>query len=155
MSVLLKNYEDVNKLGLKICREINTSVGETHWEITLKETKMYKSLTEYGPKVSTGEFVRRALWYSWVANKVAYEVQYRENLTIDYDKDHTDIYNDDMSDEEAYNVVGSLRYNIYTNAGNCFLQDDWVEVLDLIYKYFKMVDEYKDKPLDSYGELVK
>ena len=68
---------------------------------------------------------QRAIWYGYIANITAYNVQYEENIQIDF-KDET------ISIDMEYRTIGGLIYNCYTNAGNCFLADKWMKVLEQI-----------------------
>ncbi|QDP67603.1 MAG: hypothetical protein GOVbin568_42 [Prokaryotic dsDNA virus sp.] len=80
----------------------------------------------------------RAIWYGYVANLTAYNLQYRENIPIDYKTE--DVF------DECEDRIGSLLYNIYTNDGNCFLEDRWVAVLKDIADRER---EYEEKQNDS------
>lgn len=77
------------------------------------------------------ETEERAIWYGYIANITAYNVQYQENIQIDF-KDET------TTEDMAYRSVGGLLYNCYTNAGNCFLTDKWIEILEKIAKRNKI-----------------
>ena len=68
---------------------------------------------------------QRAIWYGYIANITAYNVQYEENIQIDFE-DET------ISIDMEYRTIGGLIYNCYTNAGNCFLADKWMKVLEQI-----------------------
>lgn len=68
---------------------------------------------------------QRAIWYGYIANITAYNVQYEENIMIDFE-DET------IAEDMEYRTIGGLLYNCYTNAGNCFLADKWIILLEHI-----------------------
>jgi hypothetical protein len=69
----------------------------------------------------------RAIWYAYVANVTAYNLQYEENVEIDFDFDSVLKKNDSRRE---YMSLSSLMYNIYTNDGNCFLQQKWIDLIN-------------------------
>lgn len=85
----------------------------------------------------------RAIWYGYVANITAFNLQYQENVELDYDFETVLAKNDSRRE---YMSLGSLMYNIYTNDGNCFLQQKWIERIEII------IDREKRKLEDAKGE---
>tara|TARA_S200002703_G_scaffold82315_1_gene70941 strand:- start:1228 stop:1629 length:402 start_codon:yes stop_codon:yes gene_type:complete len=81
----------------------------------------------------------RAIWYAYVSNVTAFNLQYRENETIDFDF------------EKYENIqkwtLGSLHYNIATNDGNHFMQDKWHKIFTNIIKRVNKLDEYEQEHL--------
>ncbi len=73
----------------------------------------------------------RAIWYGYIANITAYNVQYQENIQIDFE-DET------LAEDMEYRTVGGLLYNCYTNAGNCFLANEWIKILEQIAERTKV-----------------
>ena len=69
----------------------------------------------------------RAIWYAHVANVTAYNLQYEENVNVDFDFDSVLKKNDSR---RKYMSLSSLMYNIYTNDGNCFLQQKWIDQIN-------------------------
>jgi hypothetical protein len=57
----------------------------------------------------------RAIWYAYVSNVNAYNIQYKENAKLEFDMN---IYENISS-----MTLGMLHYNIYTNDGNHFMQE--------------------------------
>jgi len=86
----------------------------------------------------------RLLWYMYVANRVAYSLQYQENEDIFTPKETPENYNL----EEARRKFGSFMYNIYTNNGTVFLSKDWLGLAKDI-QYF-----LKNNKLEQGGELI-
>ena len=73
----------------------------------------------------------RLFWYMYVANRVAYSLQYQRN---------EDIFTPEVSAEkytleEAKQKFGSFMYNIYTNNGTVFLSEDWLGLAEDIKKF--------------------
>tara|TARA_Y100001938_G_scaffold147136_1_gene227673 strand:+ start:44 stop:496 length:453 start_codon:yes stop_codon:yes gene_type:complete len=131
MSVILKSQSQINNIAENISEKLLTYDGLVE---IIKENEFYKKRNRFGAE-DVGTFIHRALWYGYVANKTAYELQYRENIDIDFDSE--DDKTKEMTDKDIADELGSLLYNIYTNDGNCFLQDDWVNVIDMVAIYFK------------------
>jgi len=78
----------------------------------------------------TNEDDQRAIWYAYIANVTAFNVQYCENVKIDFE--------DETIDYESGINIGSLIYNCYTNAGNCFLEDRWMKKLQKLSEQEKV-----------------
>jgi hypothetical protein len=62
----------------------------------------------------------RAVWYAYVSNVTAYNLQYQEDAVIDF-KGWEAAGDETLTREEALNELRGLEYNAYTNAGNCFM----------------------------------
>ena len=99
---------------------------------TTKEYKDYVSGSYLKEEVSY--FIARAVYYGYVANRTAYNVQYRENEPLSFELEGEEDF--DTLGEAVY-LLSSLVYNCYTNDGNCFLQDAWMNVLQKINKTFE------------------
>lgn len=114
---------------------------ETH----LPKCDSFKSRTKNNVYVETpNTFISRCLWYSWVANKTAYELQYRQNTDIPWDHDEDEVMTA-IDYEEQLSLLSSLQYNIYTNDGNCFIADVWKNGL---FDIIKIID-YRNKGVNS------
>jgi len=98
-----------------------------------------KAINTLAKKWAKNEKEERAIWYGYVANLTAYNLQYRENIPIDYETE--DVF------DECEDRIGSLIYNIYTNDGNCFLEDRWVAVLNEIAE--------REKQIESQSETIQ
>ena len=75
----------------------------------------------------------RLLWYMYVANRVAYSLQYQENEDIFTPEETAEKY----TIEEAKQKFGSFMYNIYTNNGTVFLSKDWIGLAQDINYFLK------------------
>ena len=88
----------------------------------------------------------RAIWYAYVSNVMAFNLQYRENEIIDFDF------------EKYENIqmwtLGSLHYNIATNDGNHFMQDKWHKIFTNIVKRVNKLDEYEQEHLAETYNVV-
>ena len=122
----------------KINKAMNTLSKNEAVQNFVSESEFFNEYNKYGAE-SAETFIGRALWYGYIANITAWNVQYGENEQIDFSD-----FNDDVEYEnvqEAIDLVGYLLYNVYTNNGTCFLQDSWVNVLNDIKKEFEIIEE--------------
>ena len=114
-----------------------------------------KRINSLEDKLAKHESESRAIWYGYVANLTAYNLQYRENIPIDYDTEElltdTEDYYYIKDEKDAYDTLCSLLYNIYTNDGNCFLEDRWVKVLNDIKK--RLAPKYDRQVANNYGYI--
>lgn len=126
MSVYLHSWESIDNLTQNIQDDamLTTYIkkSEAYIERTARQPEAYKETPQ--------DFIGRCLWYSWVANKTAYELQYRENIDIPWSD--SDCNKKVLDWEEQLSLLSSLQYNIYTNDGNYFLADIWVKGLQTI-----------------------
>ena len=107
---------------------------------TLSNSKEVKEFVESIGKglfsdYETEETIQRAVWYGYIANVTAFNVQYKENYAIDY-SDSNDVSEFDTMQDAMYELSG-LIYNVYTNAGNYFLNTDYLNLLIAIRDKFK------------------
>ena len=139
MSVQIFSIEETQKIGNTISKDPRVQ----EYVETTKEFQNY-SANSFG-EVKPEDFIARAVWYAYIANTTAYNVQYQENEKIDFDF----VTNADLDFlHEGISSLGSLIYNCYTNDGNCFLQDKWMDVLGAIYKEFE--NEIPEPEMPSY-----
>ena len=111
-------------------------------------------------KYNADDFIARLIWYMYVANRVAYTLSYKDNADIfPANEDNSTQYNE----EEALSKFSSLMYNIYTQGGQVFLSEEWLNVADKIYEYAKKNDpnyyakggevaEYYSKMVEKLGK---
>lgn len=139
MSVQIFNTEEAQKIG-------NTISKDPRVQEFIETTKEFQDYSAGSfSKVSPEDFIARAVWYAYIANTTAYNVQYQENARIVFDF----VTNADFDFlHEAISSLGSLLYNCYTNDGNCFLQDKWMNVVEGIYKKFE--SEIPEPEMPSY-----
>jgi hypothetical protein len=138
MSVMLYSYEEIAKASLGMQNDPTAN------EI-VKISKVYKKSNAKNvptfARKSTKDVIGRMMWYMYVANRTAYSLQYGEN--IDIFTDETDIETDKLEPYDIVEATSKLRgllYNIYTNDGNYFLADDYVEVAELMRAYNKELE---------------
>lgn len=96
---------------------------------------------------SLPEIYQRSVWYSYISNVTAYNLQYQENELIDFDGWDTDEKYTDP--KELSDAVASLVYNMYTNDGNYFMpelhrqkMEDKSQELKFIYHDSKSDETY-------------
>ena len=136
MSVLLLSKEEI----IKTC---NTLAQQPLVQDYIRLTDEFKTYKEHSfGNVNVEDFIARAVWYGYIANVTAYNVQYQENEKIDFDLEGEEDYD---TLDEAINRLGSLIYNSFTNDGNSFLMDKWMNVLKAIEEHF-YVEEAVDIP---------
>lgn len=80
------------------------------------------------------EYLGRMLWYMYVANRTAYNLQYEENETIEFKEIGTE---EDVDFKWAIDRLGSLNYNCHTNDGNYFIADAWLDTAEKLLKLFR------------------
>jgi len=78
-------------------------------------------------------FIKRAVWYAYVGNVTAFNLQYQQNIAIDFDPLSEDKFD---SLQDGIRSLGSLIYNCYTNDGNYFLRKEWIYSLKRIEVVF-------------------
>lgn len=85
---------------------------------------------------------QRKIWYTYVSNVCAYNVQYKENAPIDFKswEDNTEKFD---TIHEAIWELGGLIYNAHTNAGNYFAPMGVIEELDKMVREHQETQEYK------------
>lgn len=82
-------------------------------------------------------FLSWLLFRVWVANKVAYAVQYGDNVTIGEDLPEIEPCAVDL--EYLSSELRSLNYNIYTNGGQYWLDHEWHDL------FIKISDRIKEE----------
>ncbi len=96
------------------------------------------------------ETIDRLLWYCFQANQLAFALQYPDAKNETQIADWNEEIKPDISHRKTIDVLGdikNLRYNLYTNNGNCFLGQDWHDLLD------RVIDALKDEIIRLYEEL--
>lgn len=132
MSVSLLSKEEI----IKTC---NTLAQQPLVQDYVRLTDEFKTYNEQSfGNVNVENFIARAVWYGYIANVTAYNVQYQENEQIDFDLEGEEDY-DTLN--EAINILDHLIYNSFTNDGNSFLMDKWMNVLQAIEKQFYVEEE--------------
>lgn len=114
----------------------------------LKPAEMFQTVIDY------------VLWYCHVANVTAYNLQYRENVPIDFEfefddnaKSFFDEYLNPIlpsigENSDYYHRFGSLLYNVATNDGNVFMPKKYLCLAEAIYLSVKKATFFlNDVPL--------
>jgi hypothetical protein len=97
-----------------------------------------------------GETIDRLLWYCFQANQLAYALQYPDAKDETQIADWKDEIKPDIPTRKTLDVlheISNLRYNLYTNNGNCFLGRDWHDLLD------RTIETLKDEIIRLYEQL--
>lgn len=140
MSVNLLSDQEIIKIS-------NTLAKQPLVQDFILTTKEYKDYNANGFSITSAEdFIARSVWYGYIANTTAYNVQYQENAEINFK----------LEGDEDYDTLGeglckldSLIYNCFTNDGNSFLQDKWMNVLTGIRDKF-YIEEAVEMPSWTY-----
>ena len=108
-------------------------VGLVNNDVVIDEVKNLKHYNERCSSYheSPEDYIGRMVWYMYVGNITAYNLQYRENQMIDF-KEYDVKVNQDI--EESLNKLGGLMYNCYTNDGNYFIDKSWLYSAKMIKK---------------------
>lgn len=134
MSVSLFSDQEI----IKVCNTLAQQPLVQDFIQTTNEYKDYSSKS-FGD-VKPEDFIARAVWYGYIANVTAYNVQYQENEPINFQLEGEEDF-DTLG--EAIDSLSSLIYNSFTNDGNSFLQDAWMNVLVQIKDKF-----YEEKEVE-------
>ena len=125
MSVNLFAEQEISKL-------YNTLSADKNVQEFVSELDFFKKRNKFGAE-SAEDFIGRAVWYGYIANITAFNVQYRENEQINFNMESDEKFE---NFQDAIQLLGSLLYNVSTNDGNIFLMDDWYNALTSIEKEF-------------------
>ena len=141
MGIINNKKENIMSVNLKSEKEIskiyNTLSKNKEVQEFASELDFFKKRNKYAAE-SKENFIARAVWYGYIANVTAYNVQYQENQQINFNIECEDVF-ESLSD--AIDALGSLLYNVATNDGNIFLMDDWYNVLSKINNKFVVEEE--------------
>tara|TARA_R100000152_G_C6752341_1_gene176040 strand:+ start:213 stop:608 length:396 start_codon:yes stop_codon:yes gene_type:complete len=123
MSVMLYSKKSISKIVIDL----------TNNDLVINEVKNLKHYNERcnGWYESPEDYIGRMIWYMYVGNITAYNLQYRENQQIDF-KEYDVKLDEDI--EESLNKLGGLLYNCYTNDGNFFVDKSWLDSAEMIKK---------------------
>jgi hypothetical protein len=117
---------------LEISKLYNTLSADKNVQEFVSKTKFFKKRNKFGSE-SAEDFIGRAVWYGYIANITAYNVQYKENNQINFNMESSKKF---KNFQDAIQLLGSLLYNVSTNDGNIFLMDGWYNALTSIEKEF-------------------
>lgn len=149
MSVTLKTKQEVMKLAGELIQlpEVIDIVNAD---------KTFNDLDKYQPYgIDPKNHLHRTLWYGYIANQVAYAVNYEEQPVIDYeyweeDEPEKIDVNDKYKMIQIRNDLGSLLYNMATNNGTIFLQKEYLNLLNDVYKYLDHKLKHKEVEYPNY-----
>lgn len=107
----------------------------------LAESKAFQSIKKYeGEREGLEElFICWLMFRMWVANKVAYAVQYGE--TVDLREEIPDVIPAHIEPSELVSDLRNFNYNIYTNGGQCWMDHEWHSAFKEITDRIKAVSE--------------
>ena len=132
------NIMSVNlKLDLEIIKLSNTLGNSLDVQEFVQKMPFFEERNKYTKELSS-TFIARAIWYGYIANTTAYNVQYKRNVNINFDMEGVVSFE---TLREGIDCLGGLIYNCYTNDGNSFLAKEWMDVLIQIEKNFVQEDE--------------
>ena len=117
---------------LEISKLYNTLSTDKNVQEFVSETEFFKKRNKFGAE-SAEDFIGRAVWYAYIANITAFNVQYKENVQINFNMESNEKFE---NFQDAIQLLGSLLYNVATNDGNIFLMDSWYDSLVAIEKEF-------------------
>jgi len=138
MSVILKSQDEIKIIagGLVYHRDkIKDILDESAVFHVLKNRA--EGCSEKNGAVFEDLFLCWLLFRMWVANKVAYSVQYGDNVIIGEDLPEVEPCSVDLEYLSA--ELRSLNYNIYTNGGQYWLDCEWHDL------FMKISDRIKDE----------
>jgi len=131
MSVIVKSQEEMRQVagGLIFHRD--------RFRDILEESNLYQGIRDRvgGIVVGKGEsfednFLCWLVFRMWVANKVAYAIQYGREVPLC--EDLTDVVPRDMDLGRLASDLRNLDYNIYTNGGQFWMDHEWHQLFRVI-----------------------
>ncbi|MFH0977640.1 MAG: hypothetical protein V1874_17815 [Spirochaetota bacterium] len=107
----------------------------------LTESKAFKGVKKWEGEREGLEvlFICWLMFRMWVANKVAYAVQYSES--VDLHEEIPDIDPVFIEPSELAADLRNLNYNIYTNGGQCWMDHEWHSAFKEIADRIKAISE--------------
>ena len=133
MSVMLYDLDTVSKIekGLASQKVFDAIKDSDHYIIRNADAWMNDTPSDY---------LGRMLWYMYVANRTAYNLQYKENEKIEFAHTLTSFLEEEDIEVDfkwAIDTLGSLNYNCHTNEGNYFIADGWLDTAEKLLKLFR------------------
>ncbi|HPC43154.1 MAG TPA: hypothetical protein PLD91_19725 [Spirochaetota bacterium] len=135
MSVILKTREEIQAMAGGLLHHMNL------YHDVLVESKTYQKIKSRAGE-GCGEnfeelFICWLMFRMWVANKVAYSVQYGDSVDIGEGLPELTPCLVDLSELSA--DLRNLNYNIYTNGGQYWLDHEWHDL------FIKISDRIKEE----------
>tara|TARA_R110002020_G_scaffold96958_1_gene231621 strand:+ start:9128 stop:9682 length:555 start_codon:yes stop_codon:yes gene_type:complete len=155
---MLKSKAEISQISDYVETQINLKeIHEKDWSKKLACDKImeiielsphYKKRKSNMSMETPEQYFGRMIWYLYVANVTAYNLQYRETQSPVYDdlteSEHwTNII---TKTDELVSEMRSLLYNVFTNDGNVFVADGWVETFTNVIKFLELVVEKNIAP---------
>jgi len=133
MSVIVYEYDEFEGVAITLSKikALEPVVMSNSYVKEYNSRQMPESF-----KYTMESVIGRLLWYMYVANRVAYSLQYQENLKIFEDE----LPAKKFTDTEAADKFGSFMYNIYTNNGTVFLSKEWLGLAEDISEALKFLN---------------
>jgi len=135
MSVILKTKEEIQVMAGGLLHHLDL------YRDVLVESKTYQKIKNRAGE-GCGEnfeelFICWLMFRMWVANKVAYSVQYGDSVDIGEGLPELTPCHVELSELSA--DLRNLNYNIYTNGGQYWLDHEWHDF------FIKISDHIKEK----------
>ena len=157
MSVMLKTIEEVNQISNYVETQINKKDKNKILDRKLACDKIieivelsphYKKRKSNMSMETPEDYFGRMVWYLYVANVTAYNLQYKQNISIDFSEGLPfDVApNKITKTDELVSEMRSLLYNIFTNDGNVFVEDGWVATFTNVIKFLELVCDKNISP---------
>jgi len=131
MSVILKSQEEMRELAGGLIFHRN------RFRDILEESNLYQGVRDSVGGIVEGKgecfdehFLCWLILRMWVANKVAYSIQYGRSVVL-YD-DLTDVFPLDVDLSRLASELRNLNYNIYTNGGQFWMDHEWHQLFRVI-----------------------
>lgn len=157
MSVIEFGIDEMNTF--KGMLKYNSTGGNTSYFNSLRYCDAYKEEERFekDERKALGKFFDRLLWYVRVANKVAFSLQYGEEVKF-HDEDEFDVEWDKTSGivaslTETVSALRHIKYNLCTNDGRVFLPEAWGKAFDLVESC--LMDACFDRMKSSYNNAAK
>lgn len=119
MSVICKSKENIQAMTSGLLFHLDS------YREVLAESSAFRKVSKWEGECENLEevFVYWLMFRMWVANKVAYAVQYGE--TVELREEIPDVSPVFVEPSELASDLRNLNYNIYTNGGQCWMDHEW------------------------------
>lgn len=131
MSVIMKSQEEIRMIAGGLLYNLD------RFRDVLTESNTFCGIKSRVGDYSEGEgagfeeqFICWLMYRMWVANKVAYAIQYGDNVDLCEDLPEVSPCNVDLAFLSS--ELRNLNYNIYTNGGQYWLDHEWQQIFELI-----------------------
>jgi hypothetical protein len=137
MSVILKSREEIQTMAGGLLYHLD------RYRDILAESKVFQKIKNRaggreGENLE-GLFICWLIFHMWVANRVAYSVQYGARISVAEDLPGVAPCRADLRDLAA--DLRNLDYNIYTNGGQYWMDHEWHSLFAIITERIKEESE--------------